>query len=766
MQHPLSDLKLPGVICCLPLAALVSADAAHARPALEEVLVVAQRVEQSAQDTPVSLVALDRESLEVLGISNIADIQANVPNFIVDSFPASSQTLRLFIRGVGITDVQITQDPAVGVYLDGVYLARSTGLASEVADLERIEILRGPQGTLYGRNTTGGALNLVTERPSSDDIGFTQTLGAGNRDLLLSRSSLNLPLSDTQAIKLAALHRSKDGYIDNGGPGGDFGDVTAEGFRLDWRWQPREAITVDYSWDKSRIETYNTTPQAVQPGIESGTPADAAIRSSKRFVTYARSRLDRLDTSVPLLPTDTTIEGHALNLRWQLGGFDLNSISAWRALEDDSYIDFASGASAEYRVDFAAITLGEQSQDSRQYDDVRTRLQQDQFSQELQLIGPLGDSFDLVAGIYYFHEDAQENWFPLHHIFSFPVIESGDQATAVNIRAEDSHIDNSTHAAYAQLTWSPLPDWAFTAGWRYSEDKREVKRRFRQENYVDFGSFVLGPFETIDFSAEASKDFSNNAFTLILEHDWREHVLLYAKLAEAYKSGGFNTRDPDPDFFSGGFDEENNRTVEMGMKGEWLQRALRVNTALFYSRFDDMQLNFLLPGTISDTRVFNSGSAELAGLELEVVALPRHDLLARFNYAYLHSEIDDVDDPFTGEPRSFSFSNAPEHSASFNLDYQFPPMALGTLGANINYTYTDARDVETINYIDAYDLLGARLTLSDIELAAGDLSIAAWIANALDEEYVTFTIDNLPHASRAVLWGEPRSWGVELKYSY
>ena len=143
---------------------------------------VAQRVEESAQDTPVSLVSFNTGELETLGIASIADLRAKVPNFLVDQFPSSNQTLRLFIRGVGIADVQITQDPAVGVYLNGVYLARSTGLATEVADLERIEVLRGPQGTLYGRNTTGGALNLITLKPDPAAIAFRQTLGTGNRD--------------------------------------------------------------------------------------------------------------------------------------------------------------------------------------------------------------------------------------------------------------------------------------------------------------------------------------------------------------------------------------------------------------------------------------------------------------------------------------------------------------------------------------------------------------------------------------------------------
>ncbi|KAA1194112.1 TonB-dependent receptor [Pseudohalioglobus sediminis] len=752
----------------LLLLAAGSDVAASAQPAmLEEVIVVAQRVQQSAQDTPISLAALGRDQLDILGIDNIADIQANVPNFVVDSFPASNQTLRLFIRGIGITDVQVTQDPGVGVYLDGVYLARSSGLASEIADLERIEVLRGPQGTLYGRNTTGGALNLVTARPDTQAPGFTQWLGAGNRDQFHARSTLNLPLSSTQALKLAALYRQQEGYIDNPGPGGDFGDSRAEGYRLDWRWDASDTFTLDYSWDKSRVETHNYSPQAVLPGIESGTPADAAIRSSRRFVPYSRARMDRLRTSTPLLPTDTDISGHALTLDWDGQPLRIKSITAWRELEDASYIDFASGASAEYRVDFNAITLGASSPSPGAFDDVRTRLEQEQFSQELQLFSSLADSVQVVAGLYYFRETARENWFPLHHIFSFPLIETDDLGLAVNIRAEDSRIRNEAMAAYGQLTWSPAADWALTVGWRYSRDNREVQRVFTQDNYIDFGNLVLGPLESTDFRADADKDFDDNSFVLIAEHNWRDDTLLYAKLGEAYKSGGFNTRDPDPAFFSRGFDEEKNRTAEIGIKGEWLQRALRVNTAIFYSRFDDMQLNFLLPGTISDTRVLNTGKAELAGIELEVVAMPLYGLLLRGNYAYLHSEIDDVLDPFTGERRSFGFSNAPEHSASLNLDYQFPPVAAGVISVNLNYTYMDARDTASaLTYIDAYDLLGARLTLSQVNLAGGEVSLSAWVKNALDEEYVTFTIDNLPHASRAVLWGEPRSWGIDLSYRY
>ncbi|QFU75491.1 TonB-dependent receptor [Halioglobus maricola] len=750
----------------LGLTVLTTSPAAVAglpQPALEEVIVTAQFIEQSAQETPLSLVTFQQDSLRNLGISGVDDIQAQVPNFVIDRFPSSQQTLRLFIRGLGITDVQITQDPAVGVYLDGVYLARSTGLATDVADLERIEVLRGPQGTLYGRNTTGGALNMITTRPDSQALAMNAELGTGDRDRRFAKASINLPLGEQHAIKLAALGHREDGFIDNNGPGGGFGDYRGEAYRFDWRWQANETIDLNYSWDKSRLETFNYTPQAVTPGVPSGTPADAAILSSQRFVTYSDKRLEALATSVPLLPTDTDIEGHAISLRWELPLFTLKSITAWRELEDLSYIDFASGASEEYRVDFSAISLGN---DLQQYNSVRTRIEQDQFSQELQLLGQW-QGVDVVAGLYYFTEEARENWFPLHHIFSFPIIETGDEALAVNIRAEDNRIENRAMAVYSQATWPLSERWHLSVGWRYSRDKREASRLFRQDNYVDFGDFVLGPFESIDFASTAEEDFDNHAFSFIAEYDWNDNTRLYGKLVEAYKSGGFNTRDPSPEYFAEGFDEEINRTAEVGVKAEWLERALRLNAALFYSDIEDMQLNFLLPNSISDTRVFNSGSAKLSGVELELTTFLSANLLARLSYAYLDTDIDDISDPFTGAARSFYFDNAPNNSASFGVDYRLAQTGWGEWALHLNGSYVDARKKQDANLrMDAYSLLGARLSLNSIPMPAGELTVSAWLKNALDEEYVTFSIDNLPHASRAIYWGEPRSWGLDISYSY
>lgn len=737
---------------------------------LDEVVVTAQRREEVAQSTPVSLASIDREQLETLGITGLEDIGILVPNFITDQFPANNQTLRLFIRGVGLTDTQITQDPAVGVYIDGVYLARSTGLATEVADLDRIEVLRGPQGTLYGRNTTGGALNLVTRRPDTDVLRFEQAIGAGNRNQKQIKSTLNLPLGENHAVKFALLSDSTDGFIRNKGPGRDFGDRDAQAYRFDWRWHISDQFTLDYSWDKSRIENHNYSPQPIIAGSLSGTALDQATESAVRFVDFGAERVREMRTSVPLLPSDTAIEGHALTLEWQLPFASLKSISAWRELGNENYIDFAGGASAEYRVDYNSAILGAQSASPLTFPATRTPIDQEQFSQEIQLMGELGDSLEYVAGIYYFEEDAIEDGLPPYHIYTFPLAAANDAVNVVNFLGERNVIKNEALAIYGQGTWTP--GWLdsrmhLSLGWRSSRDERSVSREYQQNSYIDAGVSYIGPLEAIDFSANAARDFSDNSITLMAEFDWTDNLSSYFKYVEAYKSGGFNTRDPDPDFFARGFDDEHNKTIELGFKGQLLDRRLRINSAIFHSDFEDLQLNFLLPNTINNTRVLNSGSANVRGFELELTGFLYYGLLGRFDYAYLDTDIDEVINPFTGLPRAFTFPSAPRHSATLSFDYQLPPTAMGQPVFHIDYNMVDDRPGQNSNMDrDGFELLNYRLSFTDIPMLSSNFSFSFWMKNALQEDYVTFALDNLPHADRAVIWGEPPRYGIDLRYTF
>ena len=187
----------------------------------------------------------------------------------------------------------------------------------------------------------------------------------------------------------------------------------------------------------------------------------------------------------------------------------------------------------------------------------------------------------------------------------------------------------------------------------------------------------------------------------------------------------------------------------------------------FHQRFDDFQYNFQIPGTIAGTRVFNIDEGEMTGVELEAMAMPVQGLFLQLSYAYLDSELDDVMNPFSGELEEFNFSNAPEHTYSVIADYTFPPLPLGVLNANISYSYTDERQAnsETLYRTD-YDIINARISLAEIEALNGELTLAAWGKNLADEEYEAFTLDNLPQASRAVIWGDERTYGFEVIYRY
>ncbi|MFT4613726.1 MAG: iron complex outermembrane receptor protein [Bacteroidia bacterium] len=760
-------LRSMGLAIALSTFAQV-ASAQQQGTALEEVLVTAQHREESAQSTPISLFTLNEEQLEKQRITGISNLNGLVPNLNIDRFPSNSQTLRLFIRGVGLTDTQITQDAAVGVYLNGAYIARSTGLAFDVADLKRIEVLRGPQGTLYGRNTTGGAIKLITREPDPENLTFEQTLGTGNKGLFTSKTVGNLPIAQDFAAKLAYFYEDAGGYTDNEGPGGDFGDRESKGWRLDLRGDLSETLTLNYSYDKSHTKSYNVPAQAVIKRESSGTDLLSIIGDiASNYIQYSSDRFSTMATTSPLLPTDTAIDGHTLNIQWLLNeNLTVRAITAYRELDDSSYLDFSSGSSEGFRINFGAATLGENAGSARlDLPAVRPHLEQEQFSQEFQFLGNLGKSLNYMAGIYYFYENADEDS-PLHHIFSAAPFGGG---TIYNYGSEFNSIKNDALALFTQLTWTPdifQEKLHLTFGWRHSQDSREAERSVVDKVVVDQDTAILPLTESI-FMAQGDDDYDDDSFTLIAEYDWSDDLNLYAKYSEAYKSGGFNVRDPDEDGFSNGFTEEKLRSGEIGFKGEMLNRRLRFNAALFHQRFDDFQYNFQIPGTIQGTRVFNIDEGEMTGVELELMAMPVRGLFLRLSYAYLDSELDDVVNPLSGELQSSNFTNSPEQNYSVIADYTFPALSFGVLSANASYNFVDERQSssETV-FRDSYDLVNARISLDEIECLGGDLTLAAWGKNLGDSDYEAFTLDNLPQADRAVIWGEGRSYGLELIYRY
>ncbi len=791
----------PRLLAAAILAAPMVQAAESGAYALEEVVVTAQKKAESLQDAPISLTAFGQQELETKGINSLSDIGANVPSMSIQPFPINNATLRIFIRGIGISDAQITQDPPVGVYMDGVYIARSTGTALDVADLERIEILRGPQGTLYGRNTTGGAVNLVTRKPSTEALEFEQKFTVGDRSLFTSKTSANIPVTDTLAAKLAFMTTQQDGFIENTGPGGDYGDREVQGYRLDVRWDVNETMTLDYAYDRSELDYYNTSYQAVTRPLGDKGQAEPIKEHASEQTVYSSRRLDKMATGKPLEESNTEITGHALTFTAGFDGGEFKYIAAYRELSDASYADIGGGAgSTEFRLD--THRYKGQATNDEWTPLVKPLVTQRQRSHELQVSGDAWDSrLEYLVGAYYFKERAIEDNSPLHHQLSADARIPGVpfRVHVVNLLSQHYEIENEAMAFFGQATWTPnvLEDrLQLTFGARHSRDKRSAIKNQTDLNIAELYGLALDlPWGTIDQSdpgrqfddVQASKKFDDNSFSFVAEYDLTDSINLYGKVNEAYKSGGFNTRDPQRDGNQGpasdgidygfgfvdGFDEEKVRSMELGIKSELMDRRLRINADIFKSVYSDMQLNFILDGTVADTKITNAGEAEMQGLEADITFMATRNLLLMLNYAYLDAEVTKARD-VNGQDVSdqFVFFAAPEQSYTAVADWTIVDADWGRLGLNVSYNYMDERNGGSLasnvknTRLEAYGVWNARLGLNEMPLAGGMLSVAAWGKNLLDEEYAISAIDNQPQADRSVLWGDPRSYGVDLIYRY
>lgn len=689
-------------------------------PALEEVMVTAQKREESLQDTPIAITAFGTKALEEYSITELTDLKGYVPSFSIAPFAATKAAPIIFIRGMGNIDVQTTKDGAVGTYLDGVVMSRASGLAADVADLERIEILRGPQGTLYGRNTTAGAINYITAKPT-DEFAFKQQITAGNYNHWLSKTTVNIPFSDNFFGKLAYMRSKTDGWVENLNLSNlpdqtDFNADDKEAANLALRWQASDNFMIDYSFDYSDLEYGNGYYQIMQ--------GDFAVNPNG----------DREDTAPAyqgLSPSKTRVTGHNLTLSWDLNAVTLKSITGYRELKDSlnqNYIDFFVQANS---------------------------VDQNQISQEFQAIGSaFDDSFQYVAGLYYFKEEADES--------------------QVTVFAPDQDIwsvtaESESLAAYGQATWTPNilnNRLGFTLGLRYTEDEREATK-----TYIDSPVWAGGaPNGT---TIPGNKDFSNTSGTFVVDYAFSDTINSYFKVASGYRAGGFNTR-ATAQTFGDGFDQENVLSYELGFKSDLINQRLRLNVAAYYNQYDDLQVDQVTPAVIY-TDTINAGDSTIKGAELELTALITRGLTADFFYAYIDAEYGEylLTDPMTGVVEDFAdvkqVPYSPEGQSRLGLEYAFPQGGYGQFSLRLDYLWQDefwsGPNLDTVN--DSYGILNGRAQLVDIPLKQGSMRIGLWGKNLTDEEYTIIT-SNLSPGQGAVSsqFGMPRTYGIDFIYEY
>ncbi len=734
----------------LAISLAIGVSATPALAQLEEVIVTAQKRAEPLQSTPLSVAAYSEDALEARGISSLADLSVQSPSLQAYDFPTTTSNVSLFIRGFGNTDSQtLTIDNPVGIYIDGVYIARTSGATIDVLDLERVEILRGPQGTLFGRNSSAGAVNFISKRPGDEFAGKLE-VGMGEFGAWEAGLTLDVPLTSTLRSKISYDSSATDGWVENKGPnavpgqpGEDFYQQDQEGYRVALAWDPTDALTVDYSYDHAEV---NSTPPYYQ------------TESRDRQEETSHLLLGGAPFKYVLPESDTTLWGHNLTLNWTISdSLALKSITSYREMEEYSIQNWSDTLFFATAVDWSTEAL----------------------SQEFQL---LGDAFDerleYILGYYYFEEDGEkteESWtngvtFALDALAE-PLASTSLLLGGNNLGARTFDTNLKSQAVFGQATYTPdILDsrLAVTVGLRYTEDEREASRG------VDPGNPSI-----THFPGENSLDYDHTDYTFVLDYELSADASVYFRTATGYRAGGSGERTLD---FSLTFDQEDNVSYELGLKSEWLDHRLRVNAALFTTDYDDLVvlIEGMPPDYASYVENFNAGEARVDGLELDVVGQIGEATTLTFNYTWLDTELSDVvvsensillsGPPFSPvDERGQDISDstylplAPDSAYSLSLDHSFMLSGGASLDLNLNYVWRDEVYLTGTTDITApkLGLLGARLALSDWEVGGMPLTVAVWGRNLTDEDKYVYTLSSLGYQ-----FATPRTYGLDLKLEF
>lgn len=764
---------------CFPIVAI--AQAPERASELEEVMVVAQRVEESLQDTPIAVSVFSQESLENLGIHSANEIAHYTPNMTSESQPGSTSTTNYAIRGITTTDPTLSVEASVGVYVNGIYVARSNGAIFDVVDLASIEVLRGPQGTLYGRNTTGGAINVITARPKGE-LGFKQALTVGNLNRFRSTTTIDTPEWYGLAGKFSYMHYQQDGFVDNTttnfqqGSAGDFGERNDDAYNIALTWSPTDALVLDFNYDNtdsssvpqgsqltwvdSDIARVVTDYAAFFPGCFDTSPLCAPINEAYAAAENVASA-DRVDSlNLPYAGEEQlNISGYSVIANWDLNDqLTIKSLTGVREMKVEQRTDLSGGG---FSTNPGETGSGVTTLFAAGDPNIK---KQNQFSQELQLIGSL-DDLSFIMGLYYFEEDAKE---------------TTREQVALNLSfwgaSKSYKVDNRSYAAYGQGTYSLTDALRVTAGLRYSQDDKKL--------FQDQAPDPLNPQDRVQ--ADFKKDFNNVSGTFTLDYDWTDQVSTYLRYASGYKSGGYFSRASIQ--YQEPFDDETLDSFELGMKSQWLDNRLRANVAVFYSEYDGLQISQFVPGVGGAESVLsNAGKANYSGAEIELLAVPVAGLTLNLSYGWLDPQYDEYEffDPtgqFCGTPETRCdvsdrgvFPNTSEQNASFGAEYEFAPLSYGIWSARLDLVWNDGYSFGTIEIsdpsrieTDSYTLLNGRISLDDIDVfGTGTMKLSLWGKNLTDEEYRTNSIGAFESLGfTTTVYNEPRSWGLDLSYEF
>jgi iron complex outermembrane receptor protein len=684
------------------------------------IIVTAQRRAQDLQDVPAAVTNLSTEELEAAQVADVSDLQYQIPNISIAAGTGTANSARIFLRGVGEDESRGAVDPAVGIYVDGIYIGRQVGSLFDIVDVERIEVLRGPQGTLYGRNTNGGAIKLVSVKPQFENSGQLRTT-IGNEGRFDARLTGNLALGSNSAVRATAFYRQRDGFWDltsNGdfaGDGGEVGELDTFAFRGSFLTEFSEdwslLLSIDHTKDKSDpIPDSAAPPNDVDNDLFTIEPLAGTTCSAATPATFQ-----------PLgcftdYDNETEMTGYSARLDGRLGQFDVASLTAFRTMEDD----------LSTRIGFPYFQ----------------QTDQEQFSQEFTASSDFDGAFNFVAGVYYFTEDVV-----LDTTFVFPA---------------QNAVDTESIAVFAQGFLDLGERSTLTAGIRFTDEEKDFEG--------------TAPVSMLSRSETAS--FENTSYTVKYDYDFTPDHMGYLSYSTGFKSGGFS-----PDCFGPTacflpVEEETLDSFEIGTRSVFYDGRFRFNATYFFNQYEGLQIGATVPG-LGFTR-FNVDETEIQGFEFEwnLELAEGVDLFG--NLGLLDAEYTEVNiDQAGGLTNSgascpggvvtiecaldLDLKNAPEYKGLVGASWTFP-FAQGNASLRGDVQFEDESWSLVANgpphaLTDVDPLLNLRASYTP---SSERWSVAAWGKNLTDEEYWRAASAN----SFTAYASAPLTYGVDLTLNF
>jgi iron complex outermembrane receptor protein len=730
-------------------AAAPAASAASASE-LQSITVTATRREDSLQDVPAALTAITAADLQRSQIVDVKSLSARAPSLLITDTPVGKNNMIIGMRGITPTSISSNNDPTVGVYVNGVYYARTAGANAALVDMQQVEVIRGPQGTLFGRNTIGGALNMTTQRPTNKLEGSVR-LGLGNYGERNAGAVLNVPLmGDKLAVRLVADHAQHDGFGKTTTLDQPLGDDKRDYLRFSLRAKPVDALDVDLYLD--RFKSSANSQVWVLTYFDPAIATSAALRSLAPYV-----REGGFESTAGFNPRNTAdVDNQVLTLAWHAPQYTLKSITARRA------IDVISG----YDLDATPVFINQIQ---------RYGVKGHQLSQELQAYGgAFDDKLEWIAGVYGFKEELQD---------SSNVTSPSGTNTLARLNAFD--VDQKSTSIFAQGTWNFTPQLRATAGARAVRDTRGIDYhapRYIVETGVPLAGAAGCPLVAAGLDqggcryAPPDLSFKYMPWTLGVDYKPDGKNLVYGKVTSGFRSGGFQPAGATnvPGYLP--FDKEKVVSFELGTKWLAMQNRLRLNAAAYVAKYTDIQQiapHIPAGSTVTVSSVFNAGEATVKGLEFDAqLRLPAAEI--SFGLGVMDPEF--TSGPFKGQP----FVTAAKTTASLGIDV---PLALGLGKVNLHADYrwqskvsffvpvnTNTTPFSALtpgqiasNEQGAYGLINAMVTL---DLAAAPVRLSIWGRNLANQYYKARSNSFYLQGYNTITPGDPRTVGMTAEYRF